>query len=256
MTTFAIGDIHGGYKALLQCLERSKFNYEKDKLIVLGDVVDGWPETPEVVEELLKMKNMIPVMGNHDYWAWKWLEFGQSPEIWIFQGGEATMDAYVQRHGDLMQKHLKDYFNKSMYVYIDEKNRIFVHGGFQRGIKIEAQSPEMFMWDRVLATKAAGEMGRHKIPFTVHEYLEVYLGHTTINSFSHLPANQPHIGGNVILLDTGAGWEGVLTMMDIESKVFYQSDIVASLYPDVPGRSGKKYNTKYVHGGPAAYGKL
>lgn len=34
-----MGDIHGAYKALQQCLERSKFNYENDKLIQLGDVV-------------------------------------------------------------------------------------------------------------------------------------------------------------------------------------------------------------------------
>lgn len=47
MRTFTIGDIHGGYKALKQCLERSKFNYKEDHLIALGDIVDGWPETPE-----------------------------------------------------------------------------------------------------------------------------------------------------------------------------------------------------------------
>ena len=38
MKTFVIGDIHGAYKALLQCFERSGFDYEKDHLIVLGDV--------------------------------------------------------------------------------------------------------------------------------------------------------------------------------------------------------------------------
>jgi serine/threonine protein phosphatase 1 len=40
--TYAIGDIHGSNKALLQCIERSDIDKEKDTLIVLGDVVDGW----------------------------------------------------------------------------------------------------------------------------------------------------------------------------------------------------------------------
>jgi len=34
-----MGDIHGSFKALKQCLQRSKFNYQKDRLIVLGDII-------------------------------------------------------------------------------------------------------------------------------------------------------------------------------------------------------------------------
>lgn len=244
MKTFAIGDIHGAHKALLQCLERSNFDYENDELIVLGDVVDGWPETPQVIEELLKIKNMILIMGNHDSWAADWFQFGARPLIWTEQGGQATIDAYIE-NGDLLVKH-RDFFSKANYYYIDEQNRIFLHGGFQRGIKIEAQAPSTFMWDRTLATKAAGEMNRKgQQPFTVHEFKEVYLGHTTINYFKHLPQNKPHTGGNVTLLDTGAGWEGVLTIMNVGTKEYFQSDVVASLYPDHGGRSGKKFNQTY-----------
>ena len=35
LKTYAIGDIHGAYKALIQCFERSKFDYKKDRLIVM-----------------------------------------------------------------------------------------------------------------------------------------------------------------------------------------------------------------------------
>ena len=45
--TFVVGDIHGGYKSLMQVLGRAKFDYEKDTLICLGDVADGWPEVDE-----------------------------------------------------------------------------------------------------------------------------------------------------------------------------------------------------------------
>ena len=38
--TLVIGDIHGGYKALVQVMQRSKFNIHEDLLICLGDYVD------------------------------------------------------------------------------------------------------------------------------------------------------------------------------------------------------------------------
>lgn len=41
MRTFAIGDIHGGLKALLQVLNKIDIA-EKDSLIFMGDYLDGW----------------------------------------------------------------------------------------------------------------------------------------------------------------------------------------------------------------------
>lgn len=66
MKRYAIGDLHGNYKALMQVLKKSKFDYKKDQLIILGDVVDGYSYSYEVVKELTKIKNKIFVIGNHD----------------------------------------------------------------------------------------------------------------------------------------------------------------------------------------------
>ena len=57
MREFVLGDIHGGYKSLIQVFERSKFDYNNDKLIVIGDIADGWPETKKCVEELTSMSS-------------------------------------------------------------------------------------------------------------------------------------------------------------------------------------------------------
>jgi len=234
--TFVIGDIHGASKALDQCLERSGFDKENDELIVLGDIVDGWPETPEVIETLMGIKNMRFIMGNHDWWAYEWLEMGSIHQMWDVQGGQATIDAYVHRKPELMTKHRDEFFKNPEYYYIDKNNRMFCHGGFQRRIKLSAQLPQMFMWDRSLAEKAVSGA---KSGFKVDEFKEVYLGHTTVNSFSEklVPRNKPFWGGNVCLMDTGAGWEGVLTIMDIDSKEFWQSDLCTELYPDHRGRN-------------------
>lgn len=41
---------------------------------------------------------------------------------------------------------------------------------------------------------------------------------------------------NVWNIDTGAGWSGKLTIMDIDTKEYWQSDFVKELYPDEKGR--------------------
>ncbi len=61
-----LGDLHGNFKALKQVFKRAKFDYKKDELIIIGDVVDGYSYSYEVVEELIKVKNKTLVLGNHD----------------------------------------------------------------------------------------------------------------------------------------------------------------------------------------------
>lgn len=42
---FVVGDIHGCYDLLMQQLERVQFNFEKDLLIAVGDLVDSGPDS-------------------------------------------------------------------------------------------------------------------------------------------------------------------------------------------------------------------
>ena len=42
---------------------------------------------------------------------------------------------------------------------------------------------------------------------------------------------------NVWNLDTGAGFYGKLTILDIETKEFWQSDVVKAIYPLEQGRN-------------------
>lgn len=41
---------------------------------------------------------------------------------------------------------------------------------------------------------------------------------------------------NVYNLDTGGGWEGKVTIMDVDTKGYWQSDLVKELYPNEKGR--------------------
>lgn len=221
-----MGDVHGAFRALIQCLERSEFDYSEDTLFFLGDVSDGWPETRECVEELLKIRNLIPILGNHDFWTLEWMRDEIAEDVWLAQGGRATVESY--RHG-IPEAHLHYFQNcKPYYVH---NNMLFVHAGIDPALNIEVQTIQTFLWDRRLA-RAAYESHLSGTPMKHTAYNRVFLGHTPVG---HVPI----ISGDICLMDTGAGWSGVLTMMDLATQEIFSSDRVPSLYPGIQGRSKK-----------------
>src|SRR6187402_2674604 len=93
--TLVIGDIHGGLRALKQIFERANVTKD-DRLIFLGDFVDGWSESPQVIDLLMHLDTIhdcIFIRGNHDDLLLEWLR-GKDNELWYQHGGEATILAY------------------------------------------------------------------------------------------------------------------------------------------------------------------
>jgi serine/threonine protein phosphatase 1 len=241
-----MGDLHGAYKAMAQCLERSDFNYQTDQLIQLGDVADGYPQVYECVEELLKIRNLIPLKGNHDDWLFEFIHAEFHPYFWNF-GGKGTLISYLEHAGkngryfasgsgfksaleskDIPQSH-QAFFKGQKAFYIDERQRCFVHAGFDRDLNFREQPAENYYWDRSLWESAVQRLER-KEPFsTIPAFSEVYLGHTPTTK---LGTDQPMRAFNIFNLDTGAGHDGRLTIMDIDSKAFWQSDPLPTLYPE------------------------
>lgn len=108
MREFVMGDLHGSYRALKQCLEAVDFDYKKDRLIQLGDIVDRNPEVFECVEELLKIRHLIVVRGNHDDWFDEFCQTGRHPVEWL-QGGKATARSYWIHSQGKGRESLSDY---------------------------------------------------------------------------------------------------------------------------------------------------
>ncbi len=222
---FVMGDIHGAYRALIQCLERSDFDYDNDHLICLGDVCDGWPETKRCIDELLRITHLSYILGNHDTWTLEWMKTGYIENIWYVQGGEATIDSYQAR--EVPASHIALLERALPYLILED--RLFVHAGIDVGVPIELQDNDTFLWDRTLARTALQDH-RSGARRTLTRFSEVYVGHTPI------PFPEPIFASGVWLMDTGAGWQGVLSMRDINSGEIITSDSVPSLYPGVAGR--------------------
>jgi serine/threonine protein phosphatase 1 len=262
MRTLVVGDVHGALRALQQVLIRAEYDPDKDRIIFLGDYVDGWSESAEVIDYLIGVKNKanfnykgkpktIFIRGNHDVWCHDYLHNGRQHYLWTMNGGQSTIDSYIES-GLLIDESHREFFRDMVNWYIDEENRLFIHAGWDYKIgfpegatePVNAQSiyPSMEChWDRTLLKNAAAiktfdEKGiedyNKRVKNALDEFKEVYIGHTAINNF--LPENHRNLWN----IDTGAGWDGKLTIMDVDTKEFWQSDLTPELYPEVKGRMG------------------
>lgn len=234
---FVIGDIHGRHKELVEVLKKSKFDYDRDRLIVLGDVCDGGYDTYKCVEELLKIKDVVYLLGNHCLWFIDHLNHGFSDNIWIHQGGENTLKSYgaevdvSDRFMDKSKISWKDgvrvptthqeFFNNYKLWHIEKTNdgngeMFFVHGGFRPDKPAQKQPRDVYLWDRDLIEYLCD--GKSSA-FTT-QWHRIFVGHTTTQGFGSL---KPIRRQNLIMMDTGAGWDGRLSIMDIDSEKFWQS---------------------------------
>ena len=230
MRTLVVGDIHGAHKALVQVLERASFDVDQDRLICLGDVCDGWHETYECIELLCTLqKEMGPerfvyILGNHDQWTLQWMRTAAAPYIWTCQGGQETRDSYV-RCGGISDHHVR-FLARAELAYEDVKaNYLFVHAGIEPGMPLVGQSNDTLLWDRDLWFWYSKQS--HDIHRTGYD--KVFIGHTS-------QKGGPFKQHEVWNLDTGAGWEGTLTIMDADTEEYWQSDVVKELYPGIRGR--------------------
>lgn len=122
MSIYAIGDVQGCYKELMQLLELIYFNAEKDQLWFTGDLVNRGPQSLEV---LLFVKNLgdkaVTVLGNHD------LHY-----LAVASGAAAInkQDTFQDVINAKEAKYLFDWLrNRPLIHYDPAKNFLLVHAG-------------------------------------------------------------------------------------------------------------------------------
>ena len=241
MRILAVGDIHGGLKGLTQVIERAKITND-DTLIFLGDYVDGWSESAQVIDYLIqlsKTNTCIFIKGNHDVWCEQWLAEGIEYQVWYIHGGKETIESYQNFTKDQKRDHL-DFFEAMPLYHVDNQKRLFVHAGFtsMHGVEREFEVQNFYfdrtLWEMALTMDRRIKKDSEIYPNRLKHYKEIYIGHTpTINYFKMHPMNAV----NVWNIDTGAAFTGRLSIIDVDTKEIYQSDILKDLYPNEQGRN-------------------
>lgn len=239
--TYVIGDMHGALRGLEQLIERIQ-PQQDDQFIFLGDYVDGWSESAELIAylmELDKKYRCIFIKGNHDAWAEMWLAGEQPVASWLQHGGKATKASY-EKLSEKERLHHLAFFNRMLNYYEDDQNRLFVHAGYA---SLHGPSHERFaamcywdrtLWELALAMDKKLKKDSRAYPKRLLLYHEIYIGHTpTLNYGEEMPMVQV----NVHNIDTGAAFTGKISAMNIDTKEVWQSDPVYLLYPDEKGRN-------------------
>ncbi|MDF0714994.1 metallophosphoesterase family protein [Muricauda sp. 334s03] len=241
MRTLVVGDIHSGVRALEQLMTKVKVT-PNDHIVFLGDYVDAWSTAVETIDFLIQLKDEYKctfIRGNHDELCRAWLVDQKENPQWLAHGGTATRASYLNADRDKWDIHLKFYEELKNY-YLAEDNRLYLHAGYTnlKGIDYE-YFEQSFYWDRTLwelarALDPSLEPTDPKFPKRLTHYKEVFIGHTPLskNEFVH-PQNK----ANVWNVDTGAAFKGGLTMLDVETKEYWQSDPVHTFYPGERGRN-------------------
>ncbi len=241
MRTLVIGDIHGAYLALEEVFQKAQVT-EQDTLIFLGDYVDGWSQSYEVIEKLIQLNETntcVFIKGNHDAWLEEWLKSNTSNPTWLFHGGESTVTSYSNRSEEKKKQHL-ELFNRMIDYYVDAKNNLFIHAGYSsmHGPEKETYTSN-YRWDRTLwemALTMDKRIQKHSklYPKRLKLYNEIYIGHTPTTNYD---VEEPMNAVNVWNIDTGAAFTGRISIMDINTKQFWQSEVVQKLYPNEKGRN-------------------
>lgn len=262
-----IGDIHGARRALEEVLQLSEYDRRNDHLVFLGDLVDGWPESREVIDFVLNLKrsnsNRVHLIrGNHDEWLTRFLAAAiddlieyKDPEAaskfnptWWNQGGEATYNSYDWNDKDQFTEHYELLCSQKNALMFPDIRYLFVHGGWDKDLGFEATAKldkHQLYWDREIWKSACMSEFYARIYNQVRRsvhigYDKIFIGHSDVaylsNIFEEAAQRKPVKALNMYNVDTGAGYDGKLTIMDVETLQFWQSTKVKDLYPDCEGR--------------------
>lgn len=244
--TFAVGDIHGDIHALERALAKLPPLDAGDTLVLLGDYVDRGPRSREVVElirhELPKRLpcKLVCLRGNHED-GWLRVASGGWPEFVIpapngclatlrsYQGLVAdpeevatTDDFKHMQHGLFLPDGVVDWMNALPFFYEDD-HAIYVHAGLvEKDGKwlhpSETENPTQLLWVRTMRF------------FQGYRGKRVVCGHTAteclppeLSSFTPEDPLDMWVGDSVVVVDTGCGKGGFLTILELPAMKTYES---------------------------------
>lgn len=229
-----VGDIHGNFKALVSVLDKADYNPQMDRLICLGDYIDGSDQSYEVVEFLIQAQldsphHNIYIMGNHDLYFLQVLEDGldllrnreQTAAInaeWYEQDGASTYNSYIKENDKDINRHLELFYRSLKYYHI-ENDILFVHAGYNPSLGFKASidiDERELIWDRHLYHSA---VHKHSSGYKFEPFEKIFIGHTPTTSFG---VSVPHEVCNVINLDQGCKVGVKLSCWDLETSEWWQ----------------------------------
>lgn len=210
--TFVIGDIHGCHQALVDLLGLINADFDRDRLIFLGDYVDRGPDSRGVIDELLMLQQQfrttITLKGNHEEVLLNFLA-GRDMDFYLSIGGRETLLSYGCSEPfdytsilDIPSSHQQFLYN--LLPYWEDEHCIYVHAGLRPAIHLTQQTPDWLYW------AAGGKFVSQGYDFGKR----VIFGHSVLPS--------PLIEPQKIGIDTGCVYGGSLSCLVLPEVEFVQ----------------------------------
>ncbi|MFO0749543.1 MAG: symmetrical bis(5'-nucleosyl)-tetraphosphatase [Myxococcota bacterium] len=128
MATYAIGDLQGCFRQFQQLLERIRFDPARDRLWLVGDLVNRGPESLDVLRWLVAHDHCATVvLGNHDLYL-----LGRAANV-TPATGQDTLGAVLYAPD---RDALIDWLRRRPVVVCDERH-LMVHAGFHPRWELE-----------------------------------------------------------------------------------------------------------------------
>ena len=176
MNIFAIGDIHGCLKQLINLQDKiinfPKYNKESDVIIYLGDYIDRGPNSKDVIQHILKLQkekiNSIFLMGNHEQIMIDFI-FNKINNLryWLNLGADQTFKSYKIEVAEFIKDGFEDdkidklrnvlfnelskehiHFLKNLKLFYSVEKYLFVHAGINTEKALKDQDKIDFLWSR------------------------------------------------------------------------------------------------------------
>lgn len=199
---WVVSDIHGCYQQLMAELTRRHFNPREDMLISVGDIIDRGPDSVKCLQ-LLHENWFRAVRGNHEQMALDAIE-NNDFALWTINGGIWFSDLKDKRHALTLLNACEE------LPYIIEINcanglNVVAHADYPAAEYVwnKPVSAQRVLWDRdrlmgLMVGKGQGIQGAD------HFW------------FGHTPLNKRYDVDNLHYIDTGAVFDGFLTLVQLQ----------------------------------------
>ena len=232
MRTIIIGDIHGCYREFISLLKKVRYRSRRDRLILLGDLMDRGPRSYEMLRWAMHWKEKYPdtfflIRGNHEQMLVEQSKALDTRLIWRVVGKGASLRSF-RRHGDKMTRYIP-WILKNMPIYhIDEGFRC-VHAS------IERENPEENSLGLLVKDHSQARKNLYGGKITI-------IGHTPLPEPTHYDGSggpgigleyhvrQPLPDHGTICIDTGCVFGGKLTAMIIRDGMYELESVESGVH--------------------------
>lgn len=213
--TLAIGDIHGCATALKNLLTAIELT-SHDTLVILGDAIDRGPDSRDVLDQLLAVRQscqLVTILGNHEQMLLDVIDGKMPLQDWLIHGGAETLDSYGPGAAltEMPLEHVD--FLRTWGDYHKTTGHFFAHGNYVSKKKLSKQPWEEMRWRSL----------RFSMPSPHTSGKVAVLGHTANKQGKIINR------GHLVCIDTychGGGW---LTALEPATGKVWQANEVGEI---------------------------